>query len=102
LLNSYGIKFKPTTIRNPQANSIIEHVHKVLNNMLRTFELSEAELDNSQNPWEGFLQSTAWAIRSTYHTTLQATPGQLVFGRDMILGVQHVANWNNIRQHKQQ
>jgi hypothetical protein len=24
------------------------------------------------------------AIRSTYHTTLQATPCQLVFGRDMI------------------
>ncbi len=30
LCNSYGIKRKPTTIKNPQANAICEHVHQVL------------------------------------------------------------------------
>jgi hypothetical protein len=34
------------------------------------------------------------AIRSTYHTTLQATPCQLVFGRDMIYNIAFRANWD--------
>jgi len=43
----------------------------------------------------------AFAIRATYHTTLRKTPGQLVFGRDMILNVQDTANWEYIRSRKQ-
>ncbi|MGH3056092.1 MAG: integrase, partial [Gaiellaceae bacterium] len=100
LLFSYGIKGQPTTVRNPQANAILERVHQVLANMLRTFELEKQEFDQN-NPWSGFLAATAWALRSTYHTTLAATPGQLVFGRDMIFNFQHVANWERIRLRKQ-
>ena len=37
--------------------------------------------------------ATADAIQSTHHTTLKPTPGQLVFGRDMIFPVQFKANW---------
>jgi transposase InsO family protein len=36
---NYGIKAKPITSHNPQANAIIERVHKVVNDMLRSFEL---------------------------------------------------------------
>ena len=53
------------------------------------------------NPFDYFLQSTAWAIRSTYHTTQQATPCQLVFGRDMIHNIAFKANWNQIQKQKQ-
>ena len=35
------------------------------------------------------------------HTTLQATPAQLVFGRDAILNVKFEADWNLIKQRKQ-
>jgi Integrase core domain len=83
MCENYGIKAKPTTSHNPQANAIIERVHKVVNNMLRSFDLEQENLEED-NPFEYFLQSTVWAIRSTYHATLQATPCQLVFGRDMI------------------
>ena len=41
-------------------------------------------------------------MRSTCRTTLQATPGQLVFGRDMIFNIQHEANWKAIVDRKQQ
>jgi hypothetical protein len=37
-----------------------------------------------------------------YHTTLQAMPGQLVFGRDMVLNIQHLTDWTAIKAHKQQ
>jgi Integrase zinc binding domain len=33
VLNDYGIKSKPITKRNPQANSIIEHVHQTIGNI---------------------------------------------------------------------
>src|SRR5687767_12351299 len=68
--------------------------------MVRTFELETNYLDED-DPWRRILSATAFAVRSTYHTTLKKTPGQLVFGRDMIFNIQHVANWEFIRQNKQ-
>ena len=86
LLINYGLGpgMKPTTTHNPQSNSIIERIHQVLNDMLKTEELESRELDPSR-PFDEVLSAAAYAIRCTFHTTLQATPGQLVFGRDMIL-----------------
>ena len=42
-----------------------------------------------------------FAVRATYHTTLQASPMQLVFGRDVILNIKNVADWEHIWQRKQ-
>jgi hypothetical protein len=36
LLNSYGIKPVPTTVRNPKSNGVIERVHLTMGDMLRT------------------------------------------------------------------
>ena len=52
--------------------------------MLRTKNLEQYTFDNV-DPWGELLASVAWDIRSTHHTTLQASPAQLVFGRDMLL-----------------
>ena len=98
--NDYGIKGKPITVRNPQANAIVERVHQVIGNIIRTFELESNYLDED-DPWKGILSATAFAVRSTFHTSLQSTPGQLVFGRDMIFNIQHIANWEYIKQRKQ-
>ena len=100
LINDYGIKRKPISVRNPQANAIVERIHQVIANMIRTFELETNYLDQD-DPWKGILSATAFAVRSMYHTTLKKTPGQLVFGRDMIFNIKHVANWEYIRQNKQ-
>jgi hypothetical protein len=56
---------------------------------------------DEEDPWKGIISATAFAVRATYHTTLQKSPGQLVFGRDMIFNVKHVANWEYIRARKQ-
>ena len=40
LLEDYGITSKPTTVKNPQANSIVERSHMVITNQLRTFDIS--------------------------------------------------------------
>ncbi len=43
----------------------------------------------------------AWAIHSTYHTVLKASPGAAIFGRDMLFDVPFIANWNNIGDYRQ-
>ncbi len=40
---SYGIKRKPTRLKNPQANGMLEGVHQVLGHMLRTAEIDMAD-----------------------------------------------------------
>ena len=36
------------------------------------------------DPWGETLADIAWEIRASYHCTIMETPGQDVFGRDMI------------------
>jgi len=100
ITKDYGIKKKPISVRNPQANAVLERVHQTIGNIVRTFELENNYL-NEEDPWSGILSATAFAIRSTYHTTLKASPGQLVFGRDMMFNIKHVANWHAIKLQKQ-
>jgi hypothetical protein len=56
---------------------------------------------DSDDPWTGILAAAMFAARATHHTTLQASPMQLVFGRDAILNIKHISNWEHIRQRKQ-
>ena len=60
-------------MRSPQANVIVERVHQVIANIIRTFELQDNYLDED-DPWKGVFSATAFDVRSTYHTTLQKTP----------------------------
>ena len=62
--------------RNPQSNAIIKRIHKTIGNIIRIFDVSNIVNNDS---WSGILAATMFAIRATYHTTLQASPMQLVF-----------------------
>jgi hypothetical protein len=75
----YGIKHKLTSVKNPQANAILECIHGVLRNMLRTSELNMAESVKASDIGV-FLSDAARAVRSTYHTVLKASPGAAIFG----------------------
>jgi hypothetical protein len=79
LWESYGITPKPTMVKNPQANGILEHVHQVLGQMLCTAELDMAD-SVTPDDVDVFLDNGAWAIRSTYHMVLKASPGAAIFG----------------------
>jgi transposase InsO family protein len=53
--DNYGINAKPTTSHNPQANAIIERAHKVVNDMLRSFDLEnnhENLEEQEDNPFD--------------------------------------------------
>ena len=95
----YQLKAKPSSVRNPRANAIIERVHGVVGDMIRTTDTDSID-EKDKDPFIGVVSAVCWAIRSTFHTTLQATPGQLVFGRDMIFNIKHQADWQLIRERK--
>jgi hypothetical protein len=65
--NDYGIKRKGTTVRNPQANEILERVHQTIGNIIWMF--SKENLDEEKS-WGGILAATMFAVRATYHTTM--------------------------------
>ena len=95
-----NIKRKPPTVKNPQANAIIERVHDVLGEMMRTRALDMSPIVHDTTI-EDFLVDAAWAIRSMYHTVLKSTPGAAIFGRDMLFDIPFVADWNEIGRHRQ-
>jgi hypothetical protein len=43
-----------------------------------------------------FLDNAAWAICSTYHMVLKASPGAAIFGQDMLFDILFVAEWHKI------
>ena len=72
---------------------------QTIGNMIRTFELYDNDGIDDDDPWSGILAAVMASVRSTYSTTTQATPMQLVFGRDAIINTKFIADY--IRQRKQ-
>lgn len=102
LKEEYGIQLKLITTANPQANAVVERVHQVIGNMLRAFDLEDCYLlPPPMDPLEGIISAISFAIRSTWSTTMRATPGQLVFGRDMLLNIKHVVDWHYMQTRRQ-
>ena len=58
--------------------------------MLRTAELDMANTV-APSDIDVFLTNTAWAIHSTYHTVLKASPGAAIFGQDMLFDIPFLA-----------
>ena len=79
LRDNYGIICRPIMTRKPQANPFLERAHQNIGNIIYSFQLDKAKL-NMDDPWEGILSTVIFAMQSTVHTTLGATPMQLVFG----------------------
>ena len=85
---------------NQQANTTIEIIYQLLGNFIRTYNLHDKYVDDA-DPCVVIVAAAALAVRYMYHQTLKKSPSQLVFGRDMILPINNLANWRFIHQHKQ-
>ena len=92
LCGSYQIKRKPTTVKNPQANIVLEYIHRVLDNMMCTAGLDLSETVSSELV-DNFLVNGAYAIHSTHHPVLTYTPSAAIFDRDVPFNIPYIANW---------
>ncbi len=68
--------------------------------MLHTSELDMAKMVKPSDI-DVFLSDTAWAVCSTYHTVLKASPGAAIFIRDMLFDIPFIAGWQKIGEHRQ-
>ena len=89
VLQKFGIKNVPISVRNPQSNAICERLHQSVGNALRIY-LSQQTSENVLNIAElvdNALATALHASRSTIHRTLGMSPGGIVFQRDMFLNI---------------
>ena len=100
LCDTFGLKRKPTTVKNPQANAILERIHQTLAAMMRTSEIDMA-ISVDPSDIDDFLSNAVWAVHSTYHTVLRSSPGAAIFGRDMLFDIPFIADWNKIVDYRQ-
>ena len=68
--------------------------------MMRTYEIDMANLVEPADI-DTFIDNAAWAICSTYHTVLKASPGAAIFGQDMLFHIPFVADWKQIGEYRQ-
>ena len=81
-------------------NAILERIHQVLGNRVRTFNVKQTYFDK-KSLWTNILAAAAFVILSTTNKQKGYSPGQLIFGRDMIPPIKHRVGWELIRQQKQ-
>ena len=59
--NEYGIKTKPDSPGKPQKNVIIHIIHKVLGNLVQTYNIQETYVDDA-DLWMGILEASVFAV----------------------------------------
>ena len=106
-LKYHGIQDVATTVKNPQANSVIERMHHTAGTIFRSMvteakqagrHLIAADIDDFVDT---AIASAQYAINATVHSITKTTPGAFMYQRDMMLPVQCIANWETIRSKKQ-
>lgn len=95
-----GITPFPTTVKNPQANSICERLHQSIAEVIRTnvYEAPPEHRGQALHVVDDALATAAYAARTALHSALGLSPGALVFNRDMLLDIQVVADWEALQQ----
>jgi hypothetical protein len=68
--------------------------------MLHTAELDMAD-SVTPNDVNVFLDNTAWAICSTNHTVLKASPDAAIFGCNMLFNIPFMVDWHKIGEQRQ-
>jgi transposase InsO family protein len=63
---------------HPESNANIERVHRIYSDMLSKY------VNDEHDDWDEIFPFVQWAYRTSYQSALEASPYQLVFGRDNI------------------
>jgi hypothetical protein len=103
MLAQYDIQRRPTTVKNPQANAICNHMHQAVGNSLRVLRqwTPPNHLDDAHLLIDTALANAMYATRATFHSGLMTTPGALSFGCDMVMNIPLIADLTLIRANRQ-
>jgi transposase InsO family protein len=98
-----GIDSRRSTVKNPQSNAIVERMHQTMGNILRTLlHINPPENEDDLNQVvDSALQTVAYTIRATVHSSMGIAPGAIAFNRDFILDIPLVADLFAIQERRQ-
>ena len=99
-----GIEAKPTTVKNPMSNGIVERSHKTISDMLRVLLHVNPPTNENEatNMVDNALASCMHSMRCSINHTMETSPGAAVFNRDMLVNVPLLTNLVAIRGRRQQ
>ena len=100
LLQDFDFKPVLTSVKKPRANAPVQKLHQVILNILATKDLDNKVFDYIDK-WGETLATISLVIRYSYHRTIIATPGQSIFGRDMLFNLTPVVDWRVVTAVKQ-
>ncbi|GFH61911.1 hypothetical protein CTEN210_18387 [Chaetoceros tenuissimus] len=104
MLQRFHIRPSQITTKNPQGNSICERIHQTMLNQIRSLlrQNPPNDINQANHVIDTLLANTVYALRTSLHSSLNASPGALAFQRDMILNMPFIADLNNIRNRRQE
>ena len=104
MLNQHGIEESTITTLNPQANAVCERMHKTVANILRTtLKVRPPQNDvDAQQAIDNALATCMHALRCSVNRATHASPGGLVFRRDMFVDVPLLADFITLNEYRQQ
>jgi len=99
-----GINPRPISSKNPQANAVCERMHQAVGNSLRVLKDIQYpfNMQDAHQLVDTAIANAVYAQRSSYHGTIDSTPGSLAFNRDMILDLPMQADFQLIQERRQQ
>ena len=95
MLQSYGIRPVPTTVKNPRAQAVVERMQLLLGEQLRAKIFEE---DFAQD-LDTIVQACAYGIRATSPSRFPYSPCEMAFGRDILFRQQVMVNWELVKQY---
>ncbi len=103
MLQNNGIHSHPTSSKNPQANTICEHIHQSIGNNLRALTTLNPPqgIEDANQLIDTAIANTIFATRAALHGTLKTSPGALAFHRDMVLDIPLISDLHLLKQRRQ-
>ena len=81
LVQEYGIQHHISSAYRPQTNEVVEAANKNIKRILR-------KMVETSRDWSEKLPFALWAYRTSFHTSIGATPYSLVYGMEAMLPVE--------------
>ena len=98
LLESYGVKCKPTTTKNLQTNSLVKHL---MVNLVTNSSLLFLKVEISMKTLT-MVQAAAYVVWATVPSSIPHSPLSLACGWDIIFCQKVLLHWDHLKQLHQQ
>ena len=104
MLLRHNIRSHTTTAKNPKVNSVCEQMHQTISNSMRVLSTLQPPqgIETAYQLVDTAIANAVFAHRSTFSSAHNSTPGGLAFQRDMILDLPLIADFQIIREKRQQ